>query len=177
MNRSRRKPCRYFRNGSGTCSPPSGVCDFDHSIIPDNERELCYHKEACKYKPYCIFLHPEGQAEQKWQPVRQHPNRICIFTVNGGTCRKAVCHLFHPSPAANGSLLDSVFSNNLGFHPGNVKEPPLQPQVNIVPTEIVAMENIPLLPKRVSVIVKNTHKQTEMIIKNLSQSLKETKIQ
>ena len=170
VTKSRTKPCRYFRNGSGTCSPPSGVCNFDHSIIPDHERELCFHKQACKYKPYCIFLHPEGQAEQ-WQPVRKHQARICIFSVNGGICKKVVCNFFHPPPGAG-----SVFSNNLGFHQENIKEPPLKTQVQI-PPEIIEMESFPLLPKRVPVIVKNTHKQTEIMMKILSQKLKETKIQ
>ena len=168
--KSRTKPCRFFRNGSGTCSPPSGVCNFDHSIIPDHERELCFHKQACKYKPYCIFLHPEGQDEQ-WQPVRKHQARICIFSVNGGICKKVVCNFFHPPPGAG-----SVFSNNLGFHQENIKEPPLETQVQI-PPESIEMESFPLLPKRVPVIVKNTQKQTEIMIKSLSQKLKETKIQ
>ena len=49
------KPCRFFRNGSGQCSPPSGICDYDHSIIPDNERAICFNKQACTFKPFCIF--------------------------------------------------------------------------------------------------------------------------
>ena len=176
VNKSRIKPCRFFRNGTGICSPPSGVCNFDHSIIPDNERQLCHHKEACKYKPYCIFLHPEGQPEQKWQPVRKHPARICVFTVNGGICRKVVCHFYHPTPAAMNSELESV-TNNLGFQSENIKEPPLETQARIIPPEIIEMESFPLLPKRVPVIVKNTQIQTEVMIKSLSQKLKETKIQ
>ena len=62
----RKRPCRFFRNGEGWCSPRTGTCEFDHTIIPDHERELCFHKQACTYKPYCIFNHPEGQGD-KWQ--------------------------------------------------------------------------------------------------------------
>ena len=62
----RKRPCRFFRNGLGKCMPRSGNCMFDHTIIPDHERELCFHKHACTYKPYCIFFHPEGQEEEEW---------------------------------------------------------------------------------------------------------------
>ena len=160
------KPCRYFRNGEGRCIPPSGVCKFDHSVIPDSERELCLHKQACKYKPYCIFLHPEGQVVDEWQPVRKNPARICIFTANGGICSRPVCHFFHPV------VQDQLkFMNNSDFHQESLKKPPLRSQ-----EEIITIENIPLLPKRVPVIVWNKQKQTDVIIKSLSRSLKETRI-
>ena len=47
---ARIKPCRYFQYGSGRCSPRSGECRYDHTVVPDNERELCFHKEACTFK-------------------------------------------------------------------------------------------------------------------------------
>ena len=59
------RPCRYFQNGEGKCAPKNGKCD--HSIIPFNEREVCFHNQNCQYKPFCIFYHPEGQREGDWQ--------------------------------------------------------------------------------------------------------------
>ena len=35
-----KRPCRFFRNGKGKCTPRSGTCNFDHTIIPEKEREL-----------------------------------------------------------------------------------------------------------------------------------------
>ena len=54
----KRRPCRYFRNGEGKCTPNRGSCDFDHSIIPFSEREECFHKQKCHFKPFCIFVSP-----------------------------------------------------------------------------------------------------------------------
>ena len=161
----KKKPCRYFRNGTGRCQPPSGMCSFDHSIIPDNERELCHHKQDCRYKPYCIFLHPEGQLEQKWQPVRKNAARICVFTVNGGTCTRQVCHFFHPSVQD-----EQISMSRLGFHKQSLKKPPLIPQQNM------SLTSIPLLPMRVPVIVWNKKDSTDTMVRNLSQKLEETSL-
>ena len=73
----KKKPCRFFNNGQGVCSPRSGVCDYDHSVIPFQEREECFHKNTCKYKPFCIFFHPEGQGEGIWEQNRSKPAQIC----------------------------------------------------------------------------------------------------
>ena len=95
-----KKPCRFFRNGTGRCSPPSGVCNYDHTITPDSERELCYHKTACWYKPRCIFFHPEGQGTDEWKQLK-NPSQVCHFSLNGGTCMRSVCNFFHPSNMNN----------------------------------------------------------------------------
>ena len=75
----RRRPCRFFRNGEGVCSPRSGRCDFDHSVIPFSEREECFHKQSCRYKPFCIFYHPEGQNENEWETNAKKVARIFKF--------------------------------------------------------------------------------------------------
>ena len=169
---AKKKPCRYYRNGEGNCSPPSGFCSFDHSIIPDNQRELCRHKQACKYKPYCIFLHPEGQLEQEWQPVRKNPARICVFSVNGGTCMKSICNFFHPT--AQRSYEPIMKSSD--FHQQSVKEPPLYPQSQEGSVSRMSIDNLPLLPMRVPVIVRNKQSVTDSMMKSLSQNMKEAKI-
>ena len=71
-------------------------CNFDHTIIPENERELCFHKNACTYKPHCIFLHPEGQVTEGWQQTDRKVSRVCRLVVNGGSCSRSVCNFFHP---------------------------------------------------------------------------------
>ena len=69
-------------------------CNFDHTIIPENERELCFHKNACTYKPHCIFLHPEGQVTEGWQQNDRKVSRVCRLVVNGGSCSRSVCKFF-----------------------------------------------------------------------------------
>ena len=101
---ARIKPCRYFQYGSGRCSPRSGECRYDHTVVPDNERELCFHKEACKFKPHCIYFQPEGQENSLWEEVRKS-SKICCYTVNGQTCWRSVC-----------SYVQTTRGNNLGFH-------------------------------------------------------------
>ena len=68
-----KKPCRYFKNGEGNCSPKNGRCDFDHTIIPFSERQQCFNKQSCRYKPFCIFYHPEGQDEDGFQANVRKP--------------------------------------------------------------------------------------------------------
>ena len=33
----RKRPCRFFRNGEGQCSQRSGFCNYDHTVVPENE--------------------------------------------------------------------------------------------------------------------------------------------
>ena len=153
MMENTKKPCRFFMNGAGHCSPPSGTYNYDHSIISDNEREHCYHKLKCSYKPYCIFRHPEGQGENDWQQNRRNPSRICRNVENGGTCLRSFCSFFHPSRR-----------NSAVFHWDKPMKPPLG----------AAKKKEPTLPQtqRVPVIVKNFQK-TKMDLQNLKMSLKE----
>ena len=170
-----KKPCRFFRNGTGQCSPPSGVCNYDHSIIPDSERELCYHKNACTYKPRCIFFHPEGQGKDEWEQIKRNPSKICHFSLNGGTCMRSVCYFFHPT-IRNDPVVHPAMRNTSGFHPESIKKPPLDNQKESVITATnITMSNIPNLPMRVSVIVRNMKKKPD-ILQKLSQSLKVMKI-
>ena len=164
-----KRPCRFFRNGTGQCSPPSGVCEYDHTIIPDSERELCFHKKACSYKPRCIFFHPEGQDTEEWKQMKK-PSKICRSTLNGGTCMKSVCQFYHPA-IMNSAVELPTRRNTSGFHPESLKKPPFGAQMtNGFPTIEETMSKIPNLSPRVSVIVKNLKKQTNQM-KDLSQSL------
>ena len=112
---ARIKPCRYFQYGSGCCSPRSGECRYDHTVVPDNERELCFHKEACKFKPHCIYFHLEGQENSSWEEVRRS-SKICRYTVNGQTFWRSVCSYVHPTRG-----------NNFGFHWDRFTRPPITP--------------------------------------------------
>ena len=137
----RKRPCRYFRNGEGNCSPPSGSCDFDHSVVPNSERQLCFHKQACRYKPNCIFYHPEGQGEDAWQQYRSKVAKICRFAEQGVACMRSVCNFFHPSNM-----------NNLGF-PWELHRQPPQPVQK--EEEIPSTKNNQGTGMRIPVIVKN----------------------
>ena len=164
-----KKPCRFFRNGTGQCSPPSGVCDYDHSIIPDSERELCHHKRACSYKPRCIFFHPEGQENEEWKQMR-NPSKICHYSLNGGTCMRSVCNFFHPA-SINEEVELPAWRNTSVFHPETLKKPPLLVQrKEEFRTAMDSLNKIPNLSPRISVIVKNPKKQVDQM-KVLSQSL------
>ena len=155
----RKRPCRYFQNGEGQCLPRSGVCLYDHTVIPNNERVACFHKEACTYKPYCIFVHPEGQGEDAWMFQKRKSAKICRYVENGETCLRSACNFFHPAihPASFPSM-----RNVSGFQWEQNKEPPL--------VEEPVLVNIPKLPKRVSVIVRNS--RTTEDIQEVNQSLK-----
>ena len=59
-------------------------------MIPDNEREVCFHKESCTFKPHCIFFHPEGQGDDGWKQDRRNPAKLCRYTENGGTCMRSL---------------------------------------------------------------------------------------
>ena len=128
------KPCRYFNNGQGKCSPKSGACQFDHTIIPFNEREQCFHKQACQYKPNCIFFHPEGQGEEVWELNKRKASQICHYAGIGELCLRLICSFFHP-PRRN---------TDLGFQWGQPREPPMTPTKNSQTT-----------PMRIPVIVRN----------------------
>ena len=162
-----KRPCRFFRNGTGQCSPPSGVCDYDHTIIPDSERELCHHKRACSYKPRCIFFHPEGQDNEESKQMK-NPLKICRSTLNGGTCMRYVCQFFHPANM-NDSVELPPRRNTSGFHPESLKKPPFGAhRTNGILTIEETMSKIPNLSPRVS--VRNLKKQPTQM-KDLSQSL------
>ena len=36
----RKKPCTFFNNGQGQCLPRAGVCEYDHSVVPDKKKLL-----------------------------------------------------------------------------------------------------------------------------------------
>ena len=142
-NSKYKKPCRYFRNGEGNCSPRNGEeCEFDHSIIPFSERQECFHKQSCKYKPYCIFYHPEGQNIENWQMNTRKVSKICHYSQQGLNCMRSECRYYHP-----------VIKNYQDFQMDHLKKPPIM--INS------------LTVKRVPVIVKNTN-----LMNYLSQSLK-----
>ena len=138
-----KKPCRYFKNGEGNCTPRNGKeCEFDHNIIPFSERQECYHKQACQYKPYCIFYHPEGQNVEKWQKNSKQVSKICHFSQQGLACMRSECKFYHP-----------VMSNYQDFPWEHLKKPP-----KVLNT---------LEKMRVPVIVKNRYQ-----VNSLSQSLR-----
>ena len=122
------------------CSPPSGTCEFDHTVTPENKRELCFHKEKCSYKPYCIFFHPEGQTEGGWQQSRNKVAKICRYAEQGNICLRSICNFYHPS-----------LRNNSDFHWDQQREPPL-----IEETERMSSPHLfHKAPVRVPVIVSN----------------------
>ena len=115
-----KKPCRFFRNGEGNCSPRNGEeCLFSHSIIPFSERQECFHKQSCKFKPFCIFYHPEGQNEENWQKSTHKISKICHSSQQGFVCMRSVCRYYHPTVA------------NQDFQLEQLKKPPIM--VNRVP--------------------------------------------
>ena len=128
--------------------PPSGHCNFDHTVVPDAEREHCFHKQACVYKPNCIFFHPEGQKEEVWEHSKKKAAKICKYAEQGLACLRNICNFYHPAPR-----------NNVGHH----KQPPLQ-------TQRVEEMTSTMIPMRIPVIVKNTF-QTRKEFPELSVSL------
>ena len=153
----RKGPCRNFNNGQGHCSPRFGKCLYDHSIIPDNKREVCFHKEACSYKPHCIFLHPEGQGEDIWLQNKRKTSKVCRFTENGNTCMRSYCSFFHPTSR-----------NNSFFHWDQASRFPLIEREGVM----TSTKNIPMMPMRVPVIVKNNLMSRKQF-PDLSHSMKE----
>ena len=155
-NRTERKkmPCRFFNNGNGRCTPRTGTCNYDHRIIPNEECELCFHKETCTYKPYCIFFHPEGQDKENWEQSKRKIARVCRFAANGETCMRSVCDFYHPK-------------TNIGsvFHMEQIRKPPIQ-------TRTVPMISRNILPVRVPVIVRR-NKPTNPGVDSMKMSLKE----
>ena len=145
-----KRPCRYFKNGQGRCIQRFGkVCEFDHSIIPFDQREVCFHKQACSFKPNCIFYHPEGQNEV-WQTNVKNAVKICRYAENGVQCMRSECTFYHPS-----------IRKNQGFHWEQMMKPPLAKSSNMMTSTIKT-------PVRIPVIVRNQQKEKE----DLSQTLK-----
>ena len=128
------KPCRFFKNGEGTCNPKSGKCSFDHSFIPFNQRELCRHKHQCTYKPYCIFYHPEDK-----ENLKNEPSKTCKFSSQGVDCNRNNCMYVHPT------------NSGLGFHWEQLREPP--PKSNWTDSSQTMMTSTWI--ERVPVIVMN----------------------
>ena len=156
----KRRPCRYFKNGTGHCKPRSGTCQYDHTIIPENERELCFHKEACSYKPNCIFFHPEGQDDDLWEQNKRKTARICRFAENGQICMRAYCNFYHPS-----------VRNSSGFHWNQPTKPPqILRRETEKPTVQMRETVIPTLPMRIPVIVRRKE-NVKSKIQELNQSL------
>ena len=117
-----KKPCRYFKNGEGNCSPRNGtVCEFDHSIIPFSERQECFHKQACRYKPYCIFYHPEGQKTENWQTNKKKVSKVCHNYQQGLACTRSECTFYHP-----------VVRNYQDFQWDQLKKPPKMTRVPVI---------------------------------------------
>ena len=82
----------------------------------------------------------------------------------------SVCYFFHPI-IANNSVEEPVVRNTSVFHPEAMKKPPFSHLKEGAKSTInITMNNIPNLPKRVPVIVRNVSKQPDLI-KVLSQSL------
>ena len=128
------KPCRYFKNGQGNCQPRAGLwCQFDHTIIPFNEREPCFHKELCTYKPNCIFYHPEGQDKNNSEQMTRKSARICHYVNRGESCTRTVCSFSHPT-----------LDNSSVFHWGQPRQPPIPRQ-----------RETQQIPIRIPVIVRN----------------------
>ena len=147
------RPCRYFQNGEGKCAPKNGKCDFDHSVIPFNEREVCFHKQKCQYKPFCIFYHPEGQREGDWQ-TNFKKTKICRYAENNEICTRSECHFFHPT-----------LRNNQGFHGEPLRKPPIMKRTEM-------MTSTSKTPMRLPVIVLNHEKLNQ----DLSQGIKVMKL-
>ena len=79
-------PFRYCNNDLGQCLPRSGSCSFDHSEISFIERQLCLFKQKCKFKPHCIYFHPECQGEEIWEQNKAKAAKICHFAGRGEIC-------------------------------------------------------------------------------------------
>ena len=117
-----KKPCRYFRNGEGNCSPRNGgECQFNHEIIPFTERQECFHKQSCKYKPYCIFYHPEGQKIENWQKSTRKVSKICYNHMQGMVCVKSNCSFYHP-----------IVQDYQDFQWEQLKKPPIMTRVPVI---------------------------------------------
>ena len=131
----RKRPCRYFRNG-----------------------ELCFHKQACKFKPNCIFLHPEGQQKGEWQINKNKVAKMCHYSQQGKPCLRYVCNFYH-SPSGQ----------NLDFHWDQRIEPPLVDRTG----RTTSTMNFKKVPNRISVIVKNNlNLQSKQEFPDLGTSMK-----
>ena len=117
-----KKPCRFFRNGEGNCIPRNGLeCEFSHSVIPFSERQECHHKQSCKFKPYCIFFHPEGQKVENWQKNTKNVLKICYYNQQGLACIRSVCSFYHP-----------LVRNQQGFQWDHLKKPPIMTNPTLI---------------------------------------------
>ena len=164
-----KRPCRFFQYGNGKCNPPSGVCHYSHDIVPENERQLCRHREACVFKPHCVFFHPEGQRNEEWSQ-RRKSIKICFSAQKGIPCYKPVCLYAHP-------YVGNPMGVNQDFHQTVQKEPPLNVSVEeIMSVGGLSIDNFPMLHPRVSVIVRNPV-PVSSTMKDLVQNLKVVKIQ
>jgi hypothetical protein len=84
---------------------------------------------------------------------------------------RSVCYFFHPT-LRNDAVGHPAMRNTSVFHPESIKKPPLDTQKDSwITVTNITMSNIPILPMRVSVIVRNMKKKSDTVQK-LSQSLK-----
>ena len=164
QNVKKKRPCRFFQNGAGKCVPPSGTCAYDHTIIPDSERELCRHKEARTYQPNCIFFHPEKQSFGGWQQHIRKSFKVCHSSLKGEPCLRPVCLFAHPY----------VNNGQSSFHTELFNAPPMNLRAEpMMEASQMSITNLPQLPMRVSVIVKNVVDP----VKELSQNMKEVNLE
>ena len=110
----------------------------------------CFHKQNCRYRPFCIFFHPEGQIEGNWQTDSKRVAKICRYAQNGELCMRSECNFYHPA-----------MGNIQGFHLEQLMKPPILRGTS-------RMTSTANVPARIPVIVLNQKK----LNKDLSQCLK-----
>ena len=72
------RPCRYFQNGEGKCAPKNGKCD--HSIIPFNEREVCFHNQNVSISHSAFFITLRGRMRVTGRQItREQPKYVVIL--------------------------------------------------------------------------------------------------
>ena len=72
-----------LENTAKVSMPPSGHCNFDQTVVPDTEREHCFHKQAYVYKPNCIFFYPVGQREEVWEHNKNKAAKLYKYAEQG----------------------------------------------------------------------------------------------
>ena len=112
-------------------------------MIPFTERAECLHKESCKFKPFCIFYHPEGQGVLNAQNV----SKLCRFTAKGESCPRTHCTFNHTIPTKTQDFQKEHLVN----------PPPLKIPEMAAPNVV-----------RVSVIVMNQKKERSMLSQQMT---------
>ena len=75
----KKKPCRYFRNGEGVCSPRSGKCDYNHAIIPDEERELCFTNYLAPTNLTAYFITRKNKEMMNGKETEENLERFVVM--------------------------------------------------------------------------------------------------